>query len=399
MLGASGGSATLTVGPLTNRGTIELTTADGNFQTRLSGAGPVTNAPGSSIHVLPGTGGERHLSVPTINQGTVTLDYPLYLDNAGLSQLNDVGGTIDASNADLVLTQNAGSSFTNQGTMTIGATRTFSVSARRLLELRHDRRSGHPDAQRRDRRRLGLAGVFRLARSDQLHGERLGDQPGLLVLHGFNTFNGGLTNQAGATVRNFQGNTTLASAVSNHGTIELTSTVYAQSNLIGNGTLTNEADGQIHVLVGGGGGERHLAVPTTNRGTVSVQNNLYPRQFRKPAERCGRHLRRERRGPRRHANGRLTELQQPRDHQHRIGAHLLDQRRHLHEHRHSFRSGSLSLASLTANLNTLHAQPDRRERDDRDAERAPGPDQRGGDDSDPQQRHDERGADQSRARW
>jgi uncharacterized repeat protein (TIGR01451 family) len=275
VLGASGGSATLTVGPLTNRGTIELTTADGNFQTRLSGAGPVTNAPGSSIHVLPGTGGERHLSVPTINQGTVTLDYPLYLDNAGLSQLNDVGGTIDASNADLVLTQNAGSSFTNQGTMTIGATRTFSVSAGAFSNSGTIAGAGT----------LTLNGVT-VAGSVSPGSSVLLDltnctvnasvtNQGLLVLHGFNTFNGGLTNQAGATVRNFQGNTTLASAVSNHGTIELTSTVYAQSNLIGNGTLTNEADGQIHVLVGGGGGERHLAVPTTNRGTVSVQNNLY----------------------------------------------------------------------------------------------------------------------------
>ncbi|HET9325515.1 MAG TPA: T9SS type A sorting domain-containing protein [Candidatus Eisenbacteria bacterium] len=279
VLGASGGSAMLTVGPLTNRGTIELTAVDGNFQSNLTGAGPVTNASGGLIRTLPGTGGERHLSVPIINQGMVTLDYLAYFDNTGLSFLNDVGGTIDVGNTNLVLSQSGGS-FSNQGTMTIGATRVFSVSAGSFsnsgtiagagtLALNNTTIAGS----------LSPASTVVLDLTNCTVNASVTNQ-GLTVLHGFSTFNGGLINQAGATLRNLAGSgtntyTTLASAVTNHGTIEMTTvTGNLQSNLVGNGPLTNETGGLIRVLVGTGG-ERHLSVPTTNRGTVSLESVLY----------------------------------------------------------------------------------------------------------------------------
>ncbi len=275
VLGATGGSAALTVGPLTNRGTIELTATDGNLQSHLTGTGPVTNAPGGLIHVLFGSSGERHLSVPTINQGTITVDHTLYLDNGGLSQLNDVGGTIDAINSDIVLTQSSGGSFSNQGTLTIGTGRVLVASGGTFANSGTIAGAGTMTLSG-----MTITGSFSPASTmlvdlTNCTVNAAVTNQGLVVLHQFCSFNGGLINQSGATVRNLGGYSTLASAVTNHGTIELTSTAYVQSNLLGSGPLTNEADGQIQVLVGSGGGERHLAVPTTNRGTVSVQNHLY----------------------------------------------------------------------------------------------------------------------------
>ncbi len=280
VLGASGGSAMLTVGPLTNRGTIELNAADANFQSLLIGTGPVTNTAAGLIHALPGTGGERHLSVPIVNQGTLKLDYPLYLDDAGLSFLNDIGGTVDASNADLVLTQSPGGSFTNQGTVTIGASRFFNASAGSFSNSGTITGAGTLVLSG-----LTIAGSFSPASSVTVDltnctvNASVTNQ-GLMVLHGFSTFNGGLSNQAGATLRNQAGSgtstyTAFASAVTNRGTLEMIAlTGNFQSNLVGNGPLTNESGGLIRVLVGTGG-ERHLAVPTTNRGTVSLETVLY----------------------------------------------------------------------------------------------------------------------------
>ena len=132
--GAPPSSASLILGgPATNHGTLDLTAAIANFQAILGGSGGLTNASDGLIEVLSGTGGERRLQTTLVNQGMMTIQYPLYIDGVGLDHLNDVSGTI-VLNQDIVLSQSGVTpSFTNRGTITVNAGHTFTISGGAFL--------------------------------------------------------------------------------------------------------------------------------------------------------------------------------------------------------------------------------------------------------------------------
>ena len=279
ILGASGGSALLTAGALTNRGTLELTTIDATFQATLTGSGTLTNAAGGLFRVLPGTGGERHLAKPMVNQGMVTLTYPLYLDNGGLSQLNDTGGTIEVGQ-DLVLTQNGGSTFTNQGTVSFSSGRYFTVSAGTFANSGTLAGTGNLLLNGATVTGSVSAASTVLIEVTNCTVNAAVTNQGLLVARRINTFNGQVTIETGATLRNLGSAAgsallTLGNTVTNRGTIELTTTDGgSQSILAGGGTLTNQPGGVFRTLLGTGG-ERHLALLLINQGTVTLNHHLY----------------------------------------------------------------------------------------------------------------------------
>ncbi len=129
------GDSVLTVANgFTNNGTIELTTAgaDPSRSATLNvTAGTLTNA--GAINSLVGAGLDgnsgRSLGVELVNQGTVNVNMPLTLDEAGAAHVNSAGGVIDATNGDLTVMQSgASASFTNNGTMDIGAGHAVTVN-------------------------------------------------------------------------------------------------------------------------------------------------------------------------------------------------------------------------------------------------------------------------------
>ena len=63
----------------------------------------------------------------------MTVEHTLYLDNGTKSQLNDVGGAINLTASDVVLSQSGAGSFTNRGTLSVGAGRIFAISGGTFL--------------------------------------------------------------------------------------------------------------------------------------------------------------------------------------------------------------------------------------------------------------------------
>jgi hypothetical protein len=276
--GGTGGSATVTLGAAaTNHGTLDLTCVSA-AQATLAGSGTLTNASDGLIRVLPGAGSERHLSAPLDNQGTITVSYPLYVDNSGVSYLNESGATIQA-NDDIIVSQSGTSaSFTNQGTINLAASHTLSVTGRTFAN------SGTVaggtlslNSLTANLSTINGAGTTTVVTNCTINGSL--QNQGTLVTRQICPVNATVTNQSSASWR-VEGGTggsamvTLGASVTNHGTLDLTAVNPAQAILAGSGTLTNASDGLIRVLAGAGS-ERHLSAPLDNQGTVTVSWPLY----------------------------------------------------------------------------------------------------------------------------
>jgi hypothetical protein len=133
--GSNSGDGLLTVANgFTNNGTIELTTA-GPDPTRSATldvtTGSLTNA--GSINSLVGVGfnvnSGRTLGVELINQGTVNVGMSLSLSKADAAHLNSASGVIDVSGGDLTVLLTGGApSFTNYGSINVGAGHTFTIT-------------------------------------------------------------------------------------------------------------------------------------------------------------------------------------------------------------------------------------------------------------------------------
>jgi chloramphenicol 3-O-phosphotransferase len=127
------GQGILTVSSgFTNNGTIEVTSivgGDSNANATLNVNGVLVNAPGRRIEILQGQGGTRALNASLDNQGDITVNSSsgLTVNIASADHLNS--GTIHVSAGDLTVSQSGSTStFTNSGTIDIGASRTLTFN-------------------------------------------------------------------------------------------------------------------------------------------------------------------------------------------------------------------------------------------------------------------------------
>ncbi len=124
--------ATLTLASaFTNNGTLELTTISNNGNSALTwSSGALVNASGATILLSAGTGGARTLTGVLSNAGALTVNATSTLAGSGADHVNAASGLIDLAGGNLTITQTGTTpSFTNNGTVSIGATRTLTVSA------------------------------------------------------------------------------------------------------------------------------------------------------------------------------------------------------------------------------------------------------------------------------
>ena len=306
--GSTGFANFTTAGSFTNNGAIELTSLTAGYAAQLgvAGSNTLTNAAGATITTLVGTGGPRTIDAQLNNLGTVTLLQPLALNHASAAHTNS--GTVDVSTADLVLSQSGTSpSFTNSGTVTIGAGRTWSVNGGTL-----NQNAGT----------VGGAGTLALSsvianfvtnftnattalnavsvtfngpgsltnavgQSMTLRYVTIGatsalDNRGTLIANGTVAVNGPFTTTSGSTLRlQADGSTgfstfTTAGSFTNNGAIELTSLTsgYASTLAVaGTNTLTNAVGATITSLVGTGG-PRTLDAQLNNAGTLTINQPL-----------------------------------------------------------------------------------------------------------------------------
>jgi hypothetical protein len=120
--GTVGNSALTVQQPLTNNGTIELTTINSGFSTTLNvTGGTLTNSSTGVIASLVGAGGPRVLNVMLSNAagGTMNIDQPLTINRASSQHVNN-GGISISGTGNLTLTQSGTSpSFLNNGTIAV----------------------------------------------------------------------------------------------------------------------------------------------------------------------------------------------------------------------------------------------------------------------------------------
>lgn len=301
---AAQGNATLSVPTFTNQGTIDLTQVDaGGVQTAtLASTGTVTNA--GTIRALPGTGtGSRTIAATLVNNGTVTVSQPLSLASAGAQHVNGTAGTIGVSEADLTIEQSGASpTFTNQGGITVGATRTLFVGGGTLVQavggtitgagalvagtgttLQLAAGSAAPQVSNvtLTSATLGGLGTWTQAAGQTLvlNGATVAGTlatTGAVQVRGAVSVTGSLTTTAATGVSVVGGTTAAALSVTGSlivaGTLTLTSDGAAapDASLTTTGGLTIAAGGSLSVLVGTNGGARTINGAVSNAGTIAL---------------------------------------------------------------------------------------------------------------------------------
>ncbi len=299
---AGGHTLTVTNG-FTNTGTIELVSYNTGYTTTFAVTnGTLTNAATGVIRTLAGAGGSRVLAAALLNEGSLDLGQGLELSKSGAAHVNR--GTIPLSTANFTVTQTGTTpSFTNEGSITLAAGRTMSVSGGSLV-LGGGTLVGHDGtltlsgvtldmtpASARTRFNFGVGSAFAapytIPALDSLRvlGGTVGG-PGLTVAGRFVAL--GSTTIAAPVTTETSGvlearssivaggmTLTVTDGFTNTGTIELVSynTGYTTSFNVTNGTLVNAAGGTIRTLAGAGG-QRNLGAQLDNSGTLDLQHPL-----------------------------------------------------------------------------------------------------------------------------
>ena len=323
-------SSALTVGNgISNQGAIELTkTLDAIGGSTLAVSGTLLNAVEGTITSAVGSGGGRSLVAQLENHGTVTVLQPLSISRAGAVQLNR--GTIAVSGGNLSVSQSAGGSFTNAGTITVASGLSLAVGGGGFTLAAGAALSGAGSLSLSGVNPATFSGAFTIASlglASTIASFATDFSTAVTSLSMINsTFNGPgtLTNDAGETLSLSLTNTintalhnagtlasgvppsvstntvtgafttaatslvrvtaggsnsatlTFASGFTNNGTIELTKVNDASGAAtlgVTNGTLVNAAGATLRSALGSGGG-RTLAAQLDNRGTVSVLHGL-----------------------------------------------------------------------------------------------------------------------------
>ncbi|MGH7639235.1 MAG: beta strand repeat-containing protein, partial [Gemmatimonadaceae bacterium] len=109
----------------TNEGKIELTSVGNVGATLVVHSGPLVNAAGGTIHAAAGAGGTRTLNAHFDNRGTMLVDAATTLTRGSADHVNT--GLIEL-NGNLTLDYSGSTpSFTNSGTITIAAGRSWTI--------------------------------------------------------------------------------------------------------------------------------------------------------------------------------------------------------------------------------------------------------------------------------
>jgi YVTN family beta-propeller protein len=303
---AASGTSTLTIAKsFTNNGAIVLTDTTSSYGSALntpSGA-KLTNGSSGTIEAAVGTGGTRTVGAELDNQGTLTLNRPLTINEAGAAHTNS--GTIDVSGGDLTLIQTGTTpSFTTSGTIMIGAGQTFTVNGGALnynagtiggsgtLAINGSAVTATQDFSTATTAltlttgtwdgsgKLTVAASTLLRVRSSTINARLVNQ-GALDVHGASAFNDSVTNASGGTLR-IQGDAasgtstlTILNSFANNGTIVLTDTTSSYGAVLNvtNGTLTNAVGATIRTDTGTAG-TRTINARLDNEGTLTVLRAL-----------------------------------------------------------------------------------------------------------------------------
>ncbi len=324
-------NSTLTVSNgFTNHGTIELTKAGDAIGTAILvvTTGTLVNAPDGTISTVVGSGGGRTLAAQLDNQGTVSISQPLVMNASSADHTNS--GTINVTGANLTLTQSGTTpSFTNTGTVTVAAGRTWAISTGSFTQAAAATLDGGGTMTLTGVNPAVFGSAFSLGAlslnttiasfATDITTETLAlsltastvNGPGTLTnaaartlpLSSANTINtavinagtlavgavatppisssstitGAFTSVAGSLVRvtattSASSRLTVATGFTNHGTIELTKVgdnIGAAFLTVTTGALINAPDGTISTVVGSGGG-RVLEAQLDNQGTVTL---------------------------------------------------------------------------------------------------------------------------------
>jgi hypothetical protein len=296
--------ATLTVANgFTNNGTIDLTSVTtASTATLAVTTGTLTNAAGKSINVLPGVGGARSLNVALDNSGTLSLGAALTMSRSSSVDVNESTGLVDVSGGDLTLTQSGTSpSFTNNGTVTLGSGRTWSVTTGGLTLASGSTLGGTGTLVVSSVTVTLQTGLSNSTITFQPSNSTI-NGPGTLTAVALKTMtlvsttvaapidiagqvtwrgncaqNGTVTSEPGSNLRleadgGFSPATlTVLNGFTNNGTIDMTSVNVASTATLAvtNGLLTNAATRTINVLAGIGGA-RTLNAALDNSGTLSL---------------------------------------------------------------------------------------------------------------------------------
>jgi hypothetical protein len=304
---SSAGDTRLTVSDgFTNNGLIELisNTFGGNIRLTVTN-GTLINAPGATVRSGVGSAeGTRTLTAQLDNRGLLDVEYPLTINQADADHANS--GTLDITAANLTITQTGSSpTFTNSETITLGASRNFTVSGG-VLNLTAGHVSGTPTST------LAVSGATLMfstttvtvplnLSSTAISGDAINVPDGetltlvnggvaspitiaaggTLVTHGNVELSTLLMPASTSTLRiygkGFGGPATLTleSGFTNNGLIELTSDPGFAANLtVTNNTLTNASGGVIRAVADPSHGLRSLNANLNNTGTLDVEEDL-----------------------------------------------------------------------------------------------------------------------------
>jgi hypothetical protein len=304
------GGVTMTVTDgFTNNGLIDIVSTGSGYTTSVVVTnGVLVNGASGTIRSSVGAGGARNLNAALDNSGALDILQPLTLSRTGAAHVNRAAVTLASS--DLSVSQTAAGSFTNLGSVTLGAGRTLSVSGG-TADLTGGSISGlggtlqlasgstttllmTAPAQAQARLHFGsaqtqLSTPLAVPAGDSLVvvGGSLGGTgtvavDGVLHVRGSTTISAPIALDSLGLLRvvanNVAGGVTLTTpnGWTNAGTIELTSeggSSWTAGLAVTNGTLVNAPGATVRSAVGTGGG-RALTAQLQNAGTLDVQQGL-----------------------------------------------------------------------------------------------------------------------------
>jgi hypothetical protein len=273
---ATYGDSTLTVNnSFSNNGSIYLTSHGGAFNDLLVQPGAATMTNAGAIYSQPGSGGTRTIDTPITNTGAIHVQQSLSV----IGSLNSVGATLDIS-ATQTLSNTGSSTTTIDGLTTLTGSGTLAVSNLNIISDVNIPASGlilDLSSTVNGPGTLTDASVILLG-SNTGFNTALNLQ-GTLNVRGFaNSIGGQVTTTSGAFIELTDpagSGLTFSKGFTNHGTIDLSSTAGKNVTLAlwGTETLTNAADGVIHVGAGGGT-TRTISGNLTNQGSLQLAENL-----------------------------------------------------------------------------------------------------------------------------
>jgi hypothetical protein len=302
---STGSHANLTVSSgFTNNGLLELTSINGGFSATLTvTSGTLVNAESGTMRTLPGAGGSRTIAAQISNEGLIEADATTTLNKADADHLN-FGGSIDLTAANLTVTQTGSTpTFTNNGTVTLGTNRTFTITGGEVNTL-----GGTIDGQVTSTLSVsnstisftpvvvtvpvtltnttvlgGAVSVPSGATLTLLDGSVSDaitvEAGGVLLTHGSVSLTGPLTQNGTLRIRGQSNGShaalTVANSFVNNARIELTSANggFSATLTVTTGTLTNAEGADIQSLPGAGGG-RTLVAQIDNQGLIEVDQPL-----------------------------------------------------------------------------------------------------------------------------